>query len=51
MIYAPRRQGQGLVEYAIIIMLIAIVLIAIVAIFGEDVSGLYSQVLSEWPSS
>jgi len=46
MIYAPAEDGQGLVEYAIIIMLIAIVLIAIVTIFGTQVSTLYSQISS-----
>ncbi|MBN1250123.1 MAG: hypothetical protein JXC32_20835 [Anaerolineae bacterium] len=51
MIYTPQQRGQGLAEYAIIIMLIAIVLIAIVAIFGDQVSSLYSQVVSEWPGS
>jgi len=46
MIYAPAEDGQGLVEYAIIIMLIAIVLIAIVTIFGAQVSTLYSRITS-----
>ena len=49
MIYAPVEEGQGLVEYAVIIMLIAIVLIAIVAIFGDQVSTLYSQITSSVP--
>ena len=50
MIYAPQQQGQGLTEYAIIIMLIAIVVIAIVAIFGDQVSNLYSYVNENYPS-
>lgn len=49
MIYTPHQQGQGLAEYAIILMLIAIVLIAIVAIFGEQVSSLFSEVVAQWP--
>lgn len=49
MIYAPREQGQGLAEYAIIIMLIAIVVIAIVAIFGSQVSSMFSEVVSAVP--
>ena len=44
MIYAPAEEGQGLVEYAVIIMLIAIV-----AIFGTQVSTLYSQITSAVP--
>jgi len=46
MIYAPAEDGQGLVEYAVILMLIAIVVIAIVAIFGTQVSSLYSRITS-----
>jgi len=46
MIYAPVEEGQGLAEYAIIIMLIAIVVIAILAIFGTQVSALYSRITS-----
>jgi pilus assembly protein Flp/PilA len=49
MIYAPETDGQGLAEYAIIIMLIAIVLIAIVAILGTQVSAFYSQITSAVP--
>jgi len=49
MLYNPGQSGQGLVEYAIIIMLIAIVLIAVVAIFGTEVSSLYSDVIEQWP--
>jgi pilus assembly protein Flp/PilA len=49
MIYAPAEDGQGLVEYAVILMLIAIVLIVIVAIFGSQVSTMFSQVTSAIP--
>jgi len=49
MIYAPREAGQGLVEYAIIIMLIALVLIMAVTLFGTQVSSLYSEVIEQWP--
>ena len=49
MIYAPVEEGQGLVEYAVIIMLIAIVVIAIVAIFGEELGALYSRISSSIP--
>lgn len=51
MIYLPGDQGQGLVEYAVIIMLIALVVILAVMLFGNTVSSLYSRVVAEWPSS
>jgi pilus assembly protein Flp/PilA len=52
MIYLPAEDGQGLVEYALIIMLIALVVIAIVTLFGTTLAGAYSRVVSEipWPS-
>ena len=49
MIYAPAEEGQGLVEYAIIIMLIAIVVISILTIFGTQLSSLYSRITSSVP--
>jgi pilus assembly protein Flp/PilA len=48
-IYQPKEQGQGLVEYAFILMLIALVLIALVTIFGVQVRDLYSTIYSAWP--
>jgi pilus assembly protein Flp/PilA len=47
---ATRREddeaGQGMVEYALILVLIAIVVIAVVAILGNQVSNVYSNVSS-----
>ncbi len=34
MLFAPKEQGQGLVEYAIILALIAIVVIAVMTTLG-----------------
>ena len=48
--YLPGEDGQGLVEYAHLLMLIAIVLIAIVTIFGAKVAALFSAVNSAWPA-
>ena len=47
--FAP-EQGQGLVEYALILMLIAIVVITSVQLFGLDVLGLYDFINGSWPS-
>ena len=35
MLYLPREEGQGLVEYALILVLIAIVVIIILTTLGE----------------
>ncbi len=44
-----REEAQGLVEYALLIMLIALIALAAVMVFGQGVSTLYSQVVSSWP--
>jgi len=46
MLYLPQQEGQGLVEYALILLLIAIALIAIVTIFGTQLSSTYSSITS-----
>ena len=46
MVFLPREEGQGLVEYALIILFIAIVVVAILLIFGPVVGNLYSQVVN-----
>ena len=38
------EQGQGLVEYAMILMLVALLLILSVAVLGHQTSNLYSNV-------
>jgi len=45
-----RDDGQDLIEYALLIMLIAIVVVAAVRLLGGPVSALYQQVVDEWPS-
>ncbi len=44
MLYAPKEKGQGLVEYALIIALIAIAVIAILMLMGTQVSGIFSRI-------
>jgi len=46
MLYLPREEGQGLVEYALILVLIAIVVIIILGILGTQVSTIFSQISS-----
>jgi len=46
MLYLPREEGQGLVEYALILVLIAIVVIAILTLLGGQVSTVFSQISS-----
>jgi pilus assembly protein Flp/PilA len=46
MLYSPRTEGQGLVEYALILMLVAIIVIVIVALFGSALGNMYSNVIN-----
>jgi pilus assembly protein Flp/PilA len=46
MLYLPREEGQGLVEYALILVLIAIVVLVILGVLGTQVSTIFSQITS-----
>jgi pilus assembly protein Flp/PilA len=41
---AARRRGQGLVEYALILVLIAIVVILILTFLGQQVNNTFSKI-------
>jgi pilus assembly protein Flp/PilA len=38
--------GQGLVEYALILILVALVIIVILSIFGTELGETYSNIIS-----
>ena len=44
MMYNPREEGQGLVEYALILVLVAVVVIAILTILGPIVGNVFSEI-------
>jgi pilus assembly protein Flp/PilA len=46
MLYMPREEGQGLVEYALILVLIAIVVIVILTALGGQVQTVFSRITS-----
>lgn len=46
MLYIPREEAQGLTEYAMILMLVALVVIIILTVLGTQVSTFFSQVSS-----
>jgi pilus assembly protein Flp/PilA len=46
MLFAPHEKGQGLVEYAIILVLVAVVVIAVVRLFGPKVGNTFSSINS-----
>jgi pilus assembly protein Flp/PilA len=44
-----KDEGQGLVEYALILVLIAVAVVAGVTVFGVTVNSMFSKVTSNWP--
>jgi pilus assembly protein Flp/PilA len=49
MLACRKEQGQGLLEYALLLIVIAIALILLVTIFGGQVGNLFSQVTNKMP--
>lgn len=49
MLFAPKQQGQGLIEYAIIISLVALIVIAVLWLLGPEVGNSYSSISSSIP--
>ena len=48
---APGEEAQGLVEYALMLLLVALAVIIGLTAFGQAVEGLYQQVVNILPGS
>ncbi len=46
MLFAPKEKGQGLVEYALILVLVAIVVIAALMVLGPLIGNVFSEINS-----
>lgn len=44
MLFAPKAKGQGLVEYALILVLVAIVVIAALMILGPIIGNVFTSI-------
>jgi pilus assembly protein Flp/PilA len=47
MLFAPKEKGQGLVEYALILVLVAVVVIAVLTLLGPLVGDVFSSITAE----
>jgi pilus assembly protein Flp/PilA len=47
MLFAPREDGQGLVEYALILVLVAILVVAILALMGPAIGNVFSDLINQ----
>jgi pilus assembly protein Flp/PilA len=48
--HPPPEKGQGLMEYALILVLLAIVVIAVLVVFGPTLGNMYSRITNLFPS-
>ena len=49
MLFLPREEGQGLVEYALILVLVAIVVIAVLLLLGPIIGNVFSNIIDAFP--
>lgn len=42
------QQGQGLMEYALVLALVAVVVIAIMTLVGPQIGNMYSRITNGW---
>ena len=47
MLYQPSEKGQGLVEYALILVLVSVVVIAILALLGPAIGNVFSEIKNQ----
>jgi pilus assembly protein Flp/PilA len=46
MLYQPQEEGQGLVEYALILVMVAIVVIVVLIVLGPVIGNSYSSIIA-----
>lgn len=51
MLFAPKEKGQGLVEYALILVLVAIVVIVALRLLGPTISSIFVEINDALTSS
>ena len=44
MLFLPQEEAQGLVEYALILVLVAVVIIAILMLLGPTIGNAFSKI-------
>lgn len=44
MLFQKKERGQGLVEYSLLIILIALVVVLVLTIFGKEISTVFSKI-------
>ncbi len=47
MLYLPKEEGQGLVEYGLILVLIAIFVVIVVTLLGTQISAMFRDLTDQ----
>lgn len=47
MLFLPREDGQGLVEYALILVLVSITVILVLGLLGDQVGAVFTRITGE----
>ncbi|KAA3655445.1 MAG: Flp family type IVb pilin [Chloroflexi bacterium] len=45
MLFLSREEGQGLVEYGLILILVAIVIVGVLTLLGPQIANVFSRVV------
>jgi pilus assembly protein Flp/PilA len=45
MLFSPKERGQGLVEYALILVLVAVVVIVVLRLLGPAIGDIFSTII------
>ena len=48
-LFQIKERGQGLLEYSLAIVLVAVIIIIALVAFGEKIVEFYQQVIDAWP--
>lgn len=46
LLFLPHERGQGLVEYALILVLVAMIVIVILALLGPEIGNVFSNIIN-----
>lgn len=50
MLFAPKEHGQGMVEFALILVLVAVVVIAVLFLLGPAIGDVFSKISNQLES-
>ena len=49
MLFHKKERAQGMVEYALLIVLLAVVCVLLITVMGDAVQTMYSRAAAAWP--